>query len=170
MFKKITVNYIENNASIFRKKNPSFMEHTEQVGNRNLSVFMDASYLDTFTSIPEDVKILALQDAYKNGMSRIEGISSDTRFDIRNDFLYYLGLQSCTYDVYSQSGQLLYSVIKITGMRYRSYEKTIYGGAGALYEYIVRNWRTSIHTNIIDLCAQEEKYVIRRYGRNLKLF
>lgn len=147
-------NYVENTAQVFRRKNPTFSEHRERVGKRDIPVFIDARFLEDYKTIPEEVKRLAIHNAPKEGMSRIDGFAFDSPYDIGDGLIHYLGLQSCTYNVWNErTGKLIYSVLQIDGFRYNSYRK-LYFGEKELCCNIEQRWKTSIQTEIVDLvCA-----------------
>lgn len=147
-------NYVENNAQVFRRKNPTFWEYKERVGKREIPVFIDDWFLEDYPVIPEQVRRLAVENAHKEGMSRIDGFAFDCPYDIDDGLIHYLGLQSCTYNVWNErTGKLMYSVIQIDGFRYNSYRKLRYGEK-ELHSTMEQRWKTSIQTEIVDLiCA-----------------
>ena len=144
-------NYVEKAAQVFRKKNPTLSEHRERVGKREIPVFIDDRFLEDYSMIPEEVKKMAIENAPKDGMSRIDGFAFDSPYDIGDGLIHYLGLQSSTYNVWNErTGKLIYSVLQINGFRYNAYRKLCYGEK-KLCCNMEQRWKTSIQTEIFDL-------------------
>lgn len=152
--------YILKSAASFRKKFGEMAEEKKAYGKKTISVFFDFSFLDQIGDIPADVKIKTTKQATLN-MERINPLCFGTSCVSNEDgFQYYVDYDGETYNIIDDTkGKLLYSVIKITGVRFCTYRPNIYG----IYDGLpvkngTYNWeQTTITKMICDLYFKKEE-------------
>lgn len=143
---------VKKSAAEFRKTNPDFLEHTEKVGNKNVTVFIDATEFKSKSSLPDDV-IERVLDEVNSNASRINNIIFATGKASQEDGLYYyVDTDGRTYNVIDkEKDKFLYSIIEIKGWRYNAYECDRFGSYGLPVISNTYNWSQSINTEIRDL-------------------
>lgn len=146
-------NYIKKSAGEFRKEVPAFIETKKQCGKRMISVFFDFTSLDKIKEIPGAVKE-ELKQKISNEMGRVDAVSfCNSSIDPIGQLKFYMDADGITYNVIDdKKGKILYSVIKIKGIRFYAYKQNIYGYYDGLPcmsgEY---DWSKSVITPIHDL-------------------
>lgn len=134
-----------------RKANPDFLEHKEMVGQRKLTVFLDAELWMQETKIPISIKEQAKEYANKN-LDRLNGCFFIKQVqDEKTKQIYSIDMESETYNVVvRETGRILYSILRVTGYRWTVF-RIAQDGSYVLQEGGEKHWNIAVNTNIYDL-------------------